>query len=485
MADKLLTDTAIRGALVRAEKAGKDEWLADSTGRGDGRLSLRARPFGGFWVFSYAPAPGKFDRLEFGRYVVGRDADTTGAAYTLRQAREQAARFAELLKHPATRNVRAHQAEVAAKAEAARRAEQEKRRREAREREQAEKFTLDALLAAYVRHLRRHDKKSADDVEAMLERHVIKAHPDLAKLPAGRLSKDEATRIIRVILEAGIGRTAGMVRSYLHAAYSLAATADTNADAPSEMLGFDIEHNPFTVVKGTAKHNKARTRTLNEKELRHLLPRLRAWNGAGARVVLAALYSGGQRPEQILSAPRTAWNGDEGTLRIADPKGRRTVARVYVLPLADGGRALLEGIAADSDCFYELHSPETPAAERFLFPSLKKQKTGGGITRLQLTTASKVITGTSKAMVKAKESPEPFQMKDVRRTVENLFKRLRVAKEDRARLMSHGLGDVQERHYITENPDEYREPLVALERRLAEIENGAESRVVHFPRASA
>lgn len=482
MADKLLTDTTIRSALARAESAGKDEWLPDSTGRGDGRLSLRARPFGGFWVYSYAPAAGKFDRLEFGRYVTTRSTDMAGAAYTLRQAREQSARFAELLKNPATRNIRAHHAEIAAQVEARRRAEQGQREREEAAARLAADFTLARLLAAYVGYLRRHGKKSADSVEDMLQRHVIEAHPDLASLPAARLAKADAAKIVRVLLEAGIGRTAGMVRSYLHAAYALAATADTNADAPSEMLGFEIEHNPFTVVKGTAKHNRVRTRTLSETEMGLLLPRLRSWRGAGGLAVLAALYAGGQRPEQILSAPRMAWDGDEGTLRIADPKGRRTTPRVYVLPLADEGRKLLAKIAAASDRFYEVRAPETPAAQRFLFPSLKKRKTGGGITRLQLTTASKVITKISKVMVKAKESPESFQMKDVRRTAENLFKRLRVSKEDRGRLMSHGLGDVQERHYVAENPDEYRGPLKALERRLAAIEAGEKSHVVAFSR---
>jgi hypothetical protein len=399
MTDKLLTDAAINGALSRAAKSGKDEWLADSNGRGDGRLSLRARPFGGFWVFSYAPSPRKFDRLEFGRYVTPRAADTAGAAYTLRQAREQCARFAELLKNPSTRNVRAHLAEIAAQAEARRRAEEDQREREALAARLAANFTLERLLTVYVDHLRRHGKKSADAADRALRLHIVAAHPELAKASAASLRTSDAAHIIRKLIEAGKGRTAGIVRSYARAAYALAMSAVVNSDAPADMIGFNVENNPFANVSGTTKYIRARNRTLSDSELRALLPRLRAYPSLGALAVLAALYAGGQRPEQLLEARYADWDASAGTLRLTDRKGRRIEPRVHFIPLASEGRAMFRKIAEASAAFYsaEENRGEFIAAGRtYLFPTRKTRKSKQAIGRLEVTIASKVVTQVSR-----------------------------------------------------------------------------------------
>jgi hypothetical protein len=50
-------------------------------------------------------------------------------------------------------------------------------------------------------------------------------------------------------------------------------------------------------------------------------------------------------------------------------------------------------------------------------------------------------------MLKAKESREEFELRDLRRTAETMLAALKVPSDVRARLLSHGLGGVQNRHY--------------------------------------
>ena len=50
-------------------------------------------------------------------------------------------------------------------------------------------------------------------------------------------------------------------------------------------------------------------------------------------------------------------------------------------------------------------------------------------------------------MVKEGEARAPFQLRDIRRTVETILASLKVPKDVRSHLLSHGLGGVQNQHY--------------------------------------
>jgi intergrase/recombinase len=49
--------------------------------------------------------------------------------------------------------------------------------------------------------------------------------------------------------------------------------------------------------------------------------------------------------------------------------------------------------------------------------------------------------------VKEGEARAPFQLRDIRRTVETILASLKVPKDVRSHLLSHGLGSVQNQHY--------------------------------------
>ena len=68
---------------------------------------------------------------------------------------------------------------------------------------------------------------------------------------------------------------------------------------------------------------------------------------------------------------------------------------------------------------------------------------------------------------------ETFDLRDVRRTVETMLAALRVSKDTRSQLLSHGISGVQSAHYDRHDYiEEKRAALIAWESRLAEVTEG-------------
>jgi hypothetical protein len=62
-------------------------------------------------------------------------------------------------------------------------------------------------------------------------------------------------------------------------------------------------------------------------------------------------------------------------------------------------------------------------------------------------TLSALIKEISDNMVKESDARAPFQLRDIRRTAETILASLKVSKDVRSHLLSHGLGGVQNQHY--------------------------------------
>ena len=68
---------------------------------------------------------------------------------------------------------------------------------------------------------------------------------------------------------------------------------------------------------------------------------------------------------------------------------------------------------------------------------------------------------------------EPFDVRDIRRTVETMLAGLKISRDVRAQLLSHGLSGVQQQHYDRHTYiDEKRAALITWERHLELIQNG-------------
>jgi hypothetical protein len=193
---------------------------------------------------------------------------------------------------------------------------------------------------------------SAGDAQSVFSLHASHLRP----LPANALTRQDVTDTLRKVVDSGKGRSAGVLRSYLAAAFKRALDAEDDDSIPTDFLIFrraGLERNPAAETKALTQFVRPRERHLTEAEFRHLW---RKW-----------LFS------------------------------------------SDGTKAL---------------HPDT-------------------LTHL--------VSDLSKAMLDAGEITTPFQMKDIRRTLETTLSRMGVSELHRAQLQSHGLSGVQARHYDKHN----------------------------------
>lgn len=328
--------------------------------------------------------------------------------------------------------------------------EAEKVRAEAERTAAAErqKYTLRALCDAYVDHLAARDRRrGAASARSAFKRHVIEAKPEIAALPASEITPHHVAQIVRRVIEAGKDATAATVRSYLSAAFNAARRAPFDAKLPAALIAFNVTTNPVEPI-ATIPGN-ARNRTLSADELQAYVKALR--DDPVDMALKVALFSGGQRMAQLLRATAADYDPTTRTLRLFDPKGRRTTAREHLLPLGPKCAALVAPLAEKAKT--------SPSG--LLFSS-------HGTRPMAETTPGKRVVE-----IVRDEKMAPFNLLDVRRTAETMLAGMGISRDTRAQLLSHGLGGVQDQHYDRHGyADEKRAALIAWERRLDEIEKG-------------
>lgn len=320
--------------------------------------------------------------------------------------------------------------------EAARRqAEAEARAAALRAAHEAQRGTLKVLLDAYVGHLERNGKQAAGDARRMFARLVTKPNPELAAKRAADVTPDEIAALVRTVVEAGHGRSAAKLRSYLRAAYALAQRARLDATAPAALLALGIETNPAAATAALPQFNRARDRVLTDAELGYYAHALDGLAPSPARDALRlALLLGGQRPTQLLRCAPGDVDLTARTITLRDPKGKRTTPRLHMLPVSDTCAAILaERLEA--------------AGESLLF-------TTGGTKQTRIETCEEIASALFAGMASEKTLREEkalgdgaAQLRDVRRTAETMLARLGVSRDVRGQLMSHGLSGLQQRHY--------------------------------------
>lgn len=404
MAAKLLTPAALRWK-------GSDSWATDGGARGEGRLAARITRERVLLYFRYR-VEGSNKALPLGLF----SANNIGGM-TLREARAKVAELTALLRSGVA-DLHAHLRRQREAREAEARAAEESARRAA---EEAKRGTLAQLCKAYAEHLKRQGKQAAGDAANIFKLHVVEADPALATRRAANIEPEQFATLIGRLVEADKGRTAGKLRSYLRAAYHLAAASHTDPSAPLSLRSFGIRANPVSGIPALAKFNRARDRVLNGPEFGAFLRRVEALPVGQIRdALLLTLYLGGQRPAQLLRLRAADVDMEGETLTLRDPKGKRSQPRVHVLPLVPEARKIAARLLTVGDDRLFTLRPET---------------------------LSSGVADLSTAMVEAKEAREPFQLRDLRRTCETMLASLSVSSDIRAQLQSHGLGGIQHRHY--------------------------------------
>ncbi|MCK2097111.1 tyrosine-type recombinase/integrase [Thauera aromatica] len=438
-------------------KPAKEAWLRDT----DSHLAVRARPARGgiSKVFIFVST---LDYKDV-RITIG---EATGEG--LYEAREKAREWQKLIdqgKDP-REVIREQEAAEQAAIEAARAAaEAERAAAEAAkaEAERQARYTLRALCDVYLSALERARKgKSANAARSLFKCHI---DPDTANRPARDVTAHEVAALVRRVREAGKERAAGVLRSYLSAAYNAAKRAPFDSALPADLIPFGIEHNPVDAIPAIAVQKG--DRRLSAGELRAYIGHLlRIGQESGPELadvaLLLALYAGGQRMAQLLRAKVGDFDQDTATLRLWDGKGKRTQPREHLLPLAPHAAGMVEALverAKDREqarAKQEGRAPEL--AGLWLFSA-------HGRVAMNPETVS-----TRAGEISTSMGSEPFSVRDIRRTVETMLAGLGISKDIRAQLLSHGISGVQAAHYDRHSYiDEKHAALVAWEARLAAI----------------
>jgi integrase len=417
---------ALTATAVRALKA--PGMLSDGALQtGAGRLKIRKRISGKQviteWLFIWTNTAGKTSSMTLGLYTDQEVED--GKLLNIGRAREKARELQESIK---SGNDPALQREIE------RAAVKEKQVVAVEALRQSEKKTFAALLNAYVENLETRGKSSAYDVKNMFSNHVLGAFPNLASVPASQIQPAHIAQILARLVAPGVvekkGRTAVKLRAYLAAAFKSAFGAELDPMAASTATGFGLTNNPAAAVpvaNMAAKYNVQGTRTLSPAELNVYVRRLAVIPNSFVRVALQLqLATGGQRIEQILRL--TSDDITDTTINLYDPKGRRATPRKHVLPvLPEIGRILSELTRIN--------------------PSGNLFSSRPGII-LNPETLSSEVRKISNDMQATGEALTPFRGGDIRRTCETLMAgTLRIHKDVRAQLLSHGIGGVQDLHY--------------------------------------
>ena len=445
---------------LRTKWSGKDVWRSDGGARGAGRLVARTMQDGVAFYFQYfVPNQGKEVKRSF---PLGEYDETGKRGLSLTQARDRASKLARLYRDGVT-DLHGHFEPQRESEERARVAEEASARRAA---EDAKRGTLRQLLEVYVGHLAKHGKQSARDVRSIFNSHVFETAPDIAERKPTEVTADQFVALISTLTEAGKGRTAAKLRSYLRAAYSLAISSKTDPDAPLILRSFGIDTNPVASVgaRALSKYNRARKRVLDASEMGAFLRRVDALcDGAQKDVLRLLLFLGGQRPMQLLRVTPADIDLRAGTITLYDGKGSRREPRRHVLPLVKQAAQILELRLVRAKFGIPLFSTDDR-------------------TTMRHETLSVVVSEISAEMLKAKEAREDFELRDLRRTAETMLAGLKVPSDVRAQLLSHGLGGVQNRHYDHHDYAlEKRQALERWSRHLNKLKAGEKADLVGLP----
>lgn len=304
-------------------------------------------------------------------------------------------------------------------------AELERQRVAAAEAEQAARrrqttYTLGTLLTAYCDHMKRLGRVSHVKARGIFDKHIMQAHPDLAKTPAANVTAEAIADVMRALAEAGKLRTANKLRAYLRSAYGLAMRARTDAAVPVAFKAFGITSNPVALTVPVEGGNAADKNPLSLDEMRSYWQTVKQDPTHRGAVLRLHLLTGAQRITQLLRLQADAVQADRITLH--DGKGRPgQPARAHVVPLTPAAALALAQANSGGACVLSADGGKTCLSPRTFATWAAEAGKAAGIAE--------------------------FEAKRLRSGVETLLAGAGVSREARGHLQSHGIGGVQARHY--------------------------------------
>jgi integrase len=400
---------------LKIENLGIKKWISDDTARGAGTLAFHKTEAGTLKAYFRCKHEGKRQDI-----LVGNLDKSGKNGLTLVDARIKAGELSKIYREITT-DVKSYLTLQATQ-------KQQSFQNQIAEATKAD--SLIDLLNAYVANLCNEKKTSAHDVQRAINFHVAN-HP-IAKLKAKDVKSSDISDLLRPILSEGKSNTADKLRAYINAAYNLALTADSNPKLGLEFQDFyDLPYNPCDKIKKLHSHSVLNERpVLSIIELRHYLKHLYAMKASAHRdLLIISLLCAGQRPLQLSKCLQADVNFHDKFFTQKDEKGRRSDARLHVLPITEPIYELLKNRYRLSQAL----------SSSWLFTN-----TGAQISSK---TPGDCCSKISKKMIDLGETTRHFDLHDIRRACETHLARLRVSKEIRNQLLSHGITGVDSKHY--------------------------------------
>lgn len=312
-----------------------------------------------------------------------------------------------------------------------------------------EAHTFGDLLNAYADMLEAEGKESATAVRNSLKRNVEKLFPKLWKKPAIEIDIDDCLAIIGRQNDDNKPRQADKLRAYIKAAFTRAINARGNVKAPAVLREMKITTNPARDIQKVEGSSNANDRALTIAELQAYWKRVKALEEPRRSLAMLHLLTGGQRMKQLSRVTLADIDRDSMVMVMQDIKGRRSAARVYGVPLLPQALECIDNITGGGT---------------FVFSA------NGGLSPINTNYLSSIAKRVCDDMAKAGElTGSPFTGKHIRSSVETrlMGKPYRVSSDVFKRLLSHGMGGVQEKHYQHDSfHDEQLEALEMLWRML-------------------
>jgi integrase len=327
--------------------------------------------------------------------------------------------------------------------------------------------TLEALLDAYVEHLRAGGKTSWKEVQSAVKRNITKGHPKIAKLQADAVTVEDVMPVFRKLAKAGKYRAAEKLAVYLRAAYGAAKAARLDAGGVA-FDGFDIRSNPLlelTVTRPKANGTTQPSAALSESELRAYWTAIKKMDTPHGALMRFHLLTGGQRMEQVSRLTESDHDHEAGIVTLWDAKGRRKEPRRHEVPLIPDAVAALGAMRGSEPKGPHLFTVSEGAAAAVPHTLAAAMREVSALLIDQEKIATNITPGT------------------IRRTVETRLAAARVPKDIRGQLQSHGLGGIQDRHY--DRHDYRQEKREALERLRALLDEPVKGNVTPIRRARA
>ncbi|MGZ8144823.1 MAG: tyrosine-type recombinase/integrase, partial [Methylosarcina sp.] len=271
------------------------------------------------------------------------------------------------------------------------------------------------LLDIYIEHLRTTGKVRLKNVEGALNLHVRKAFSVLLSRKAHEITPGDIQAILAKLVNAGKTRQVNLVRTYLHAAFTLAARHDNDPRRVANgAVSFNLSGNPVALIPVISEFNRTGERVLTKEELGLFWRTLENAPSIPALFIKLNLALGGQRIEQLLRAEWTDYDLDSRILTLKDSKGRPGLGkRDHLVPLTDLAIELLQLLRA-------INGNAHPFAV-------------SRAVRMDVGTPTKLVTKISAQLQQEHEIP-PFRAGDLRRSCETHLAALGISKEVRAQL---------------------------------------------------